>query len=177
MDAPPVFLGGRILLWIGLWLLVNLQRGRDGGALSLWIRSASSRSSWLMGIAVLIGFGSLLQLGLRAGGWWAPPGRLGMAGPLTSLFFLLLMALSTALPMEVLLRSYLPRRFPHLHPHLLASFFTAWFYLASWSPITLLIALGGGIFLTLLSRTRAPFWLLPVLHALGAWCVLCVQLP
>ena len=177
MDRAPIFLGGRILLWIGLFMLVGLNNARDGGRLSQFLRANRSPRAWLPALALLLAAGSLLQLFLGRLGFWAPPGRLATAGPVASLLFLTLFALSTALPMEALLRAYLPRRFPDMFPWLLGPLFTAWFYLGSWQPTVLLSALAGGVLLTLISRTKAPFWLLPVLHALGAWTVLCARLP
>jgi hypothetical protein len=174
MDRPPLMLGGRILLWGALYTLLSLHSQRDGGALNRFLRENRSKG-WLPGLAILLGVGSLLQFGLSWFGLWHPPARLEAAGPLAGLLLLVLYTLVTAVPMEALLRAYLPKRFPDSRPVLLGILLTPWFYLCTWNLHTLLLALTGGILLGLLSRTRLPFWILPVVHGLGAWVVLCTQ--
>jgi hypothetical protein len=176
MDRPPLMLGGRILLWGALFTLLSLQSQRDGGAFNRFLRENRTKG-WLPGIAILLGVGSLLQFGLTHFGLWNPPGRLGEAGPLAGLALLLLFTVVTAIPMEALLRAYLPRRFPEFKPVLLGILLTPWLYLCTWNVRTLLLALTGGIVLAILSRSRAPFWTLPVVHGLGAWLILCTNTP
>lgn len=176
MDRPPLMLGGRILLWGGLYVLMSIQAQRDGGAFSRFLQE-NRQKGWLPGLALLLGLGTALQLGAQQLGWWHPPTRLLAAGPWASLLLLVAFTAVTAIPMEALLRAYLPRRFPKWQPLLLGAALMPLFYLSSWSLPTVLAALCGGIALGILSRTRLPFWMLPVLHGLGAWSLQFIHLP
>jgi len=176
MDARPLMLGGRILLWSALFLLLSLHAQRDGGKLRQILQENRKRGT-LPALALLLGLGSLLQFGLGRFGLWQTPPQLASAGPWASLLLLVIATVTTAVPMEVLLRAYLPRRFPTLRPALLGALLTPWFYLCTWNVQTVSLALAGGAILAILSRTKLPFWMLPVLHGLGAWAVQFVHLP
>lgn len=176
MDRPPLMLGGRILLWGGLYVLLSIQVQRDGGAFGRSLH-ANRRKGWLPGLALLLGLGTALQFAAQHLGWWHPPTRLAEAGPWASLLLLVAFTITTAVPMEALLRAYLPRRFPQWRPQLLGAAIMPLFYLSSWNPATLLAALCGGLGLGILSGTRLPFWILPVLHGLGAWSLQFLRLP
>lgn len=176
MDRPPLMLGGRILLWGGLYVLLSIHAQRDRGDFGRFLRE-NLRKGWLPGLALLLGMGTAMQFAAQVLGWWHPPVRLAEAGPWASLLLLVAFTAITAIPMEALLRAYLPRRFPNWRPLLLGAGFTALFYLSSWSLSTVLAAACGGFALGILSRTRLPFWILPVLHGLGAWGLQFIRLP
>jgi hypothetical protein len=176
MDRAPIFLGGRILLWAGLYALMGLQSGRDGGALAGRLRDLRKVGNWLPALALLLGIGTLLQILLRHFGLWHPAAFAGPWGAPASLVFLLLLAVSTALPMEFLLRAYLPVRFPGWWAWLLGPLLTGWFYLGAWNVSTFALAVAGGSLLQAISRWKGPFWILPLLHALGAWGLICSNL-
>jgi hypothetical protein len=176
MDRPPLMLGGRILLWGGLLMLLSLQSQRDGGELNRSLRQVRLHG-WLPALALLLGLGSVIQFGTGHLGLWAPPARMSAAGPWASLLMLVAFTLTTAVPMEIALRAYLPRRFPGMRPELLGILLMPVFYLSSWDLRSTTLALVGGIALWLLSRTRVPLWMLPVAHGLGAWSAMFVHLP
>ncbi len=177
MDRAPLFLGGRILLWGGLYVLMSLQVHRDQGALSSHLRSVLRPSAYLPATALLLGIGSALQILFVQLGWWHPLGYTRPVALVPALMLLPLIVVTTAFPMEALLRAYLPQRFPGFASWFLPPFLTAWFYLGAWNWSTFLLALGGGVVLTLIARTRAPLWVPVTLHALGAWLLLCLRLP
>lgn len=174
--GDPLMLGGRILLWGGVFLLLSLHAQRDSGRLRQILQENRKRGT-LPALALLLGLGSLLQFGFGHLGLWQSPLQMASVGPWGSLLLLVISTVTTALPMEILLRAYLPRRFPSLRPALLGALLTPWFYLCTLDLQVMSLALAGGTVLALLSRTKLPFWLLPVLHGLGAWAVQFIHLP
>jgi hypothetical protein len=46
MDRAPLFLGGRILLWGGLYVLMSIQFHRDQGAMSSILKAVAKPSAY-----------------------------------------------------------------------------------------------------------------------------------
>lgn len=175
-DRPPIWLGGRILLWVGLAFLFALQPQDVRARMFQRMQPARNLPGGWSGPAILfiLAMGGL-ALVLQMLGVWGPPIGVSAGGLPAALLVGILATLFTVLPLEVLFRIYLPMRFrsisarPSLGILLLSTFFFTWFHIPSLDPALLAWAFVLGGVLALMERAGWPFWGMLSIHGLAAW--------
>ncbi|MCB9496241.1 MAG: CPBP family intramembrane metalloprotease [Fibrobacteria bacterium] len=176
LDRPPLWMGGRILIWVALVFLV-VRMPRDARA-RMHLRVRPTRAlpgGWVGPIALFLLSVALLSLLLKMMGVWAPPPLLETGGMPAYLLLALLSTLFVVVPLELLFRVYVPMRFRGLigkgTPGLVAlsSLLFAWMHLPSFQPLVLVAALVLGFTLALMERAGWPFWGTLGLHGLALW--------
>lgn len=177
MDHPPLWAGGRTLLWVGLGLLFVLQPPDVRSRLFQRMKPARGLPGGWIGPVVLyvLSLGGLVVV-LQMLDVWAPPPSVGQGGIPAALLFALLGTLFAVLPMEILFRVYLPMRFrgltsrrPSLCIQGLSTFLFAWFFVPTLSPSILVLALVLGGMLALMERAGWPFWGTLFAHGMAVW--------
>lgn len=176
MDTPPLWLGGRFVLWLALVFLIWRMPPDLRSRLYQRIRPRTGLPGGWVGPIVLF----LLSLALVAQvcqmiGVWDPPSGIATGGLPAAMLMALVGTLFAVLPMEMLFRAYFPARFSPLVGHrtiafaLLAGFFFAWLHLPSLDPVVLFGAFTLGTLLALMERSGWPFWATLGFHGLAVW--------
>jgi|GEM_PF-1300623 len=176
MDRPPLWLGGRILLWVVLVLLFALQPQDVRARMFQRMQPARSLPGGWAGPTILF----LLSLAglavvLQMLGIWAPPAGVSKGGLPAALLIGLLGTLFTVAPIEIIFRVYIPMRFrgistrPSVCVLVISTFLFAWLHIPSLDPVLLLWALVLGGVLALMERAGWPFWGMLSVHGLAAW--------
>lgn len=176
MDTPPLWLGGRFVLWFALIFLIWRLPSDHRSRLFQRVRPrAGLPGGWVGPIALF-----LLSLALLAQAWqmlevWDPPSTIAAGGLPAAMLLALVGTLFAVLPLELLFRAYFPARFSPLVGHrmvafaILAGFFFAWLHLPSLDPLVLAGAFTLGTLLALMERSGWPFWATLGFHGLAVW--------
>lgn len=176
MDHPPLWIGGRTLLWLGLGLLLFLQPSEMRSRMFQRMKVARTLpGGWIGPIALyILSLGGLVVV-LKIIGLWAPPGVIHAGGVPGALLVALLGTLFAVLPLEILFRVYIPMRFSTQVSHpticilILSSLLFAWFHIPSLDPTLLFLMFILGSVLALMERAGWPFWGTLFVHGVVAW--------
>jgi len=176
MDAPPLWLGGRFLLWfVVVFLVWRMPPDARSRMIQRMRPTRRIPGGWIGPVSLF-----LLSLGILAVVFqmidvWTPPGNIAIGGLPAALLIAFLGTIFVVFPMEVLFRVYFPMRFHGLMGRrsawvvLLSALLFAWLHIPSCSPDVLVCALVLGGLLALMERAGWPFWGTLALHGLAVW--------
>jgi len=176
MDGPPLWLGGRFVLWFAVAFLA-WRMPPDARSRMLQRMRPTNRipGGWVGPVVLFLLSLAVLSVAFQFLDVWSPPGAVALGGLPAALLVALVGTLFAVLPLEFLFRVYFPMRFPPLLGHrmigvvLLSAFFFTWFHIPSLSPLVLVCALVLGTLLALMERAGWPFWGTLGLHGLAVW--------
>lgn len=176
-DPGPYTVGGRILLWGGVFFLIRMLPEEARFRLRSKLREGSE--GWIVPIGVTFAVATLLGLALQTLGHWRPPQQLAESGLEGALLALPFQIALFVLPKELLFRAYFPIRFQSLFSGWRVYLFTpvsgllfAWIHLPAMTLSLFYVAFAGGLALSLLERMGVGFRASLILHGICAWLLL-----
>lgn len=176
MDRPPMWFGGRTLLWASLGFLFMLQPREVRSRLIQRMRPARTiPGGWIGPIVAYVLLLSCLGVALQMTSLWNPPPAVLAGGLPAALLVAVLGMLFTVLPMEILFRVYFPTRFstianrPSIAIAVLSTILFAWFHIPTLEPVLIWFAFVLGGVLALMERAGWPFWSTLGIHGLSVW--------